>query len=141
MFEHSTQPVISTWRFVARLARSSGIALSLIGVSLLIGMVGYHALEGFGWIDAFLNASMLLGGMGPVNAPASYGGKLFAGLYALYCGLIVIVVAGVLLAPVAHRLLHKFHVRRSQVMSGEHLGGMAAHQSNAGNPPAPQERS
>lgn len=141
MFEHSAQPVISTWRFVARLARSSGIALSLIGVSLLIGMVGYHALEGLGWIDAFLNASMLLGGMGPVNAPASYGGKLFAGLYALYCGLIVIVVAGVLLAPVAHRFLHKFHVRRSQVMSSERVDGVAAQQSDAGNPPGPRERS
>jgi hypothetical protein len=75
-------------------------------------MVGYHSLEGLTWIDAFLNASMLLGGMGPVNAPTSFGGKLFAGLYALYCGLVVILVAGVLLAPVAHRLLHKFYVRQ-----------------------------
>jgi hypothetical protein len=73
-------------------------------------MVGYRTLEGVSWMDAFLNASMLLGGMGPVNIPATFGGKLFAGLYALYCGLAVILVAGVILAPVAHRILHTFHV-------------------------------
>lgn len=86
------------------------IALALIAVSLFIGMAGYHSLEGLSWIDAFLNAAMLLGGMGPVNTPATCGGKLFAGLYALYCGLAVIVVAGVMLAPIAHRILHRFHM-------------------------------
>lgn len=74
-------------------------------------MAGYHLLEKLNWIDAFLNASMILGGMGPVDVPHSYGGKLFAGCYALYCGLIVILIAGVLLAPMAHRLLHKFHIQ------------------------------
>ena len=113
MFEHGAQPLLSRVEFIARLARSGGIALGLIVISLLAGMVGYHALEGLNWIDAFLNAAMLLGGMGPVNAPASFGGKLFAGLYALYCGLVVIVVAGLLLAPVAHRILHKFHAAHS----------------------------
>jgi hypothetical protein len=95
-----------------RLAHSGIIAIALIAVSLFIGMSGYHLFEGLSWIDAFLNASMLLGGMGPVNAPATSGGKLFAGLYALYCGLAVIVVAGVILAPVAHRILHRFHFER-----------------------------
>lgn len=94
---------------MVRLAHSGIIALTLIGISLFIGMVGYHALEGLSWIDAFLNASMLLGGMGPVTTPLSSGGKLFAGLYALYCCLAVIIVAGVILAPVAHRSLHRFH--------------------------------
>jgi hypothetical protein len=84
--------------FLARLARVAGTALVLVSVSLLIGMVGYHALEGLPWIDAFLNTSMLLGRMGPVNPLTSYGGKLFAGLFALYCGLVVILVAGLLLA-------------------------------------------
>jgi len=92
------------------MAHSGVIALALIAASLFIGMVGYHILEGLNWIDAFLNASMLLGGMGPVNTPATFGGKLFAGLYALYCGLAVILVAGVLLAPIAHRILHRFHM-------------------------------
>ncbi len=86
------------------------MALILICVSLFIGMLGYHALENLSWIDAFLNAAMLLGGMGPVNAPITVAGKLFAGLYALYCGLAVIFVAGLLLAPLLHRFLHKFHL-------------------------------
>jgi len=102
--------VIPPHRFIIRLANSGLVALALIAVSLFVGMVGYHVLEGVSWIDAFLNASMLLGGMGPVNIPVTSGGKLFAGLYALYCGLAVILVAGVILAPVAHRILHTFHM-------------------------------
>ena len=109
-FEHRAQPVIPARQFMVRLAHSGVIALTLIVISLFIGMVGYRALEGLSWIDAFLNASMLLGGMGPVTTPLSFGGKLFAGLYALYCGLAVIIVAGVILAPVAHRALHRFHM-------------------------------
>ena len=109
-FERRAQPVLPRRQFVIRLAHSGVVALALIAASLLIGMVGYRVFEGLGWIDAFLNASMLLGGMGPVNTPVTSGGKIFAGLYALYCGLAVIVVAGVVLAPVAHRVLHKFHV-------------------------------
>ena len=109
-FEHRTQPVIPPHQFIIRLAHSGIIALALIGISLFIGMAGYHNLEGLCWIDAFLNASMLLGGMGPVDTPVTDGGKLFAGLYALYCGLVVILAAGVILAPVAHRILHRFHM-------------------------------
>ncbi len=109
MFEHRTQSPLTRRQFFWRLARSGAVALALAAGSLLIGMAGYHRLEHLSWVDAFLNASMLLGGMGPVNAPVSYAGKLFAGVYALYCGLVVILVAGVLVAPVVHRLLHKFH--------------------------------
>jgi hypothetical protein len=109
-FEHRAQPVIPSHQFIIRLVQSGIIALALIAVSLFVGMVGYHILEGLSWIDAFLNASMLLGGMGPVNPPITFGGKIFAGLYALYCGLAVILVAGVILAPVAHRILHRFHM-------------------------------
>lgn len=109
-FEHRTQPLISLNQFILRLVHSGLVAFALIAISLFIGMVGYHLLEELNWIDAFLNASMLLGGMGPVNSPTTFGGKLFAGSYALYCGLVVILVAGILLAPVAHRLLHRFHM-------------------------------
>lgn len=109
-FEHRAQPLIPPHQFIIRLAHSGIIAVALIAVSLVVGMVGYHVLEGLSWMDAFLNASMLLGGMGPVNMPVTIGGKLFAGLYALYCGLAVILVAGVILAPVAHRILHRFHI-------------------------------
>jgi hypothetical protein len=109
-FERRAQPVAPLRQFIVRLAHSGIIAVLLIAVSLFVGMVGYHVLERLSWSDAFLNASMLLGGMGPVNIPTTFGGKVFAGLYALYCGLAVIVVAGVILAPVAHRVLHTFHM-------------------------------
>jgi hypothetical protein len=114
MYEHRTQPLLSRRKFVGRLAQSAGVAAILVLVSLAIGMVGYHALERLAWLDAFVNAAMLLGGMGPVDAPHTAGGKLFAGLYALYCGLIVILVAGVILAPLAHRFLHRFHLERER---------------------------
>lgn len=109
-FEHRTQPVISSHQFIIRLAHSGFISLILIAFSLLMGMVGYHVLENLNWIDAFLNASMLLEWMGPINTPTTYEGKLFAGLYALYCGLTVIFVTGVILAPIVHRVLHRFHM-------------------------------
>jgi hypothetical protein len=81
----------------------------LVLVSLLIGMAGYMHYEQLAWRDAFLNAAMLLGGMGPVESPHTAGGKLFAGVYALYAGLVFLVATGVVFAPVVHRLLHKFH--------------------------------
>lgn len=109
-YEHRTQPLITTAQFLRRLASSGIYALGIIGISLFIGMLGYHILEKLSWMDAFLNSAMLLGGMGPVNPPVSEWGKLFAGLYALYCGLVVILIAGIILAPVAHRLLHRFHM-------------------------------
>src|SRR5437879_4023957 len=107
MFEHRSEPLLSPSAFLGRLARSVLLGAGLISVSLLAGMEGYHAFERLSWIDAFLNAAMLLGGMGPVETPATEGGKVFAGLYALYCGLVVIAAAGIMLAPVAHRILHR----------------------------------
>jgi hypothetical protein len=111
-FEHNTQPVVPLRVFLLRLVRSGLLALVLVLVSLSVGMLGYHGFEGLGWTDAFLNASMILGGMGPVDTLHTEAGKLFAGAYALYSGLIVIAVAGILLTPVIHRLLHKFHASR-----------------------------
>jgi Co/Zn/Cd efflux system component len=86
----------------------------VVAASLAIGMAGYHGLERLSWLDSFLNAAMLLGGMGPLAAPQTYAGKLFAGCYALYCGLVVIAVAGIVLVPVAHRILHRFHLEEGQ---------------------------
>ena len=88
----------------------AGVALTLIGISLLAGMIGYAHYEHMSWLDAFLNSAMLLGGMGPVKTEdLSAPGKLFAGMYALYAGLVFIVVMGIILAPVIHRILHRFH--------------------------------
>ena len=110
LFENRSQPLLSRRQFLSRLARSAGMALALVMASLGVGMIGYHLTEGLDWVDSFLNAAMLLGGMGPVNPPVKFWGKIFAGVYALYCGLAVIMIAGLLLAPLAHRLLHRFHL-------------------------------
>jgi hypothetical protein len=83
--------------------------MGMVALSLLIGVTGYHFFESMDWLDAFLNASMILGGMGPVDALHTVGGKLFAGIYAIYSGLFLIGATGMLLAPVFHRILHKFH--------------------------------
>ena len=82
----------------------------LVVISLAVGMLGYHGFENLSWLDAFLNASMILSGMGPVTSPVTTGGKLFAGIYALYSGFAVLVIAGVIFAPVVHRFLHRFHL-------------------------------
>jgi hypothetical protein len=83
-------------------------------VSLAVGMLGYHFLGGLAWIDAFLNASMILSGMGPVDMLSTFGAKLFAGLYALYSGLALIATAALVLAPILHRFLHRFHLEDSK---------------------------
>ena len=110
MYESRKQPILPSRRFARRLATHSAAALGLLVFSLGIGMVGYVAFEHLSWIDAFLNASMLLGGMGPVDPPKTSAGKIFAGCYALYAGLVFIVTAAVLCAPLLHRVLHRFHV-------------------------------
>jgi hypothetical protein len=92
------------------LAKCFGAASSLICLSLLGCMVGYHWLEGLPWIDAYVNAAMILSGMGPLDPPRTVAGKVFAGTYALYSGLAVILAAGILFAPVIHRMLHQFHL-------------------------------
>jgi hypothetical protein len=96
--------------FLARLAMYAALATALLGGSLGVGMWGYAHYEGLAWRDAFLNAAMLLGGMGPVEEPRTPGGKVFAGAYALYAGLVFLVAVAVVLAPVFHRVLHSFHL-------------------------------
>lgn len=93
--------------------RHGGAALLAIAVSLAAGTVGYHALGDLAWVDAFENASMILGGMGPVDPITRTSGKLFASFYALYSGVVFLVVAGLLFTPVLHRLLHHFHLERN----------------------------
>jgi hypothetical protein len=109
MYEHGRQAVLSPAKFRVRLAKSTAFALGLIAVSLAIGTIGYRFTEGMPWIDAFLNASMLMGGMGPIGELQHDSAKLFASFFALYAGLVFIVVAGVLLGPIVHRMLHKLH--------------------------------
>jgi hypothetical protein len=109
MYEPKSQRPLTRPIFARRLVIHTGIALGLIAFSLAMGMTGYVCFEHLTWLDAFLNSSMLLGGMGPVNAPATDAGKLFAGLFALYAGLVFIVTAALLFTPLLHRLMHHFH--------------------------------
>lgn len=109
MYESRRQPVLARRHFFRRVLGHLGVALLLLAGSLAVGMTGYRVLEGLSWTDAFLNAAMLLGGMGPVDHPATPAGKWFAGMYALYAGLVFIVTAALLFSPLLHRLLHHFH--------------------------------
>jgi hypothetical protein len=109
-FEHRRQPLASTGVFFRRMVRYLALSTGIIVVSLGIGIVGYHYLEGLPWIDSLLNASMILGGMGPVDTLHTSIGKVFASLYALFSGMVLLVAAGVLIAPVFHRFLHHFHL-------------------------------
>ena len=109
MYEPKTHRPLARPVFVRRLLLHTLIALALIAFSIAMGMAGYHGFEHLPWLDAFLNASMLLGGMGPVNAPVTDAGKLFAGIFALYAGLVFIVTAALLFTPLLHRLMHRFH--------------------------------
>jgi hypothetical protein len=109
MFEKRHHKILNTQQFAVRVMVwlvATGVVLC---ASLAVGVMGYHFLEGMAWLDAFLNAAMILGGMGPVDALHTAAGKVFAGLYALYCGLLLVVCGGVLLVPVFHRVLHRFH--------------------------------
>ena len=106
MYEHRSAPLLPLRQFVLRLIRHGGLIVALLVVSLTVGILGYHVLARMTWIDAFLNAAMILGGMGPVDILTSDGAKLFAGLYALYCGVFFLVIAGLILAPFLHRVLH-----------------------------------
>ena len=110
MLEQKSQKIIPVSVFLRRLAGYIGVAILVILTALLIGIAGYHWIAGLGWVDALLNASMILGGMGPVNLLTNTAAKLFASAYALFSGLMFIAVMGIVLTPIAHRILHKFHM-------------------------------
>jgi hypothetical protein len=109
IFEHRQQKPIPLKAFLIRQGRYLLSASLLLAFGLGIGVIGYHELETMSWIDSFLNAAMILGGMGPVDILHTQAGKLFAGVYALFSGLMFLVAAGLFFSPLVHRLLHKFH--------------------------------
>lgn len=110
MYEHHKQPLASHKVFAQRLTRNGLMGLALLTFSLLVGMFGYHFLESLSWIDSLLNASMILGGMGPVNPLQTNAGKIFASFYAIYSGVVLLASVGILIAPIFHRFLHRFHL-------------------------------
>ena len=106
MYEHRSAPVIPWPAFVRRMLRHSGYVMAVAAASIVLGMLGFHLIAMQGWVDAFLNAAMLLGGMGPVGDIQSTAGKIFAGIFALYAGLVFIAAFVLLTAPALHRLVH-----------------------------------
>jgi hypothetical protein len=110
MYEHHRQPLVPREVFLRRLLRHGGIALALIAGSLLLGVLGYRFIAGLGWVDAIENAAMILGGMGPISPLSTDAAKLFAACYALFSGIVFLVGVGVLVAPVLHRFMHRFHL-------------------------------
>jgi hypothetical protein len=110
MYEHHKQPLARPEVFAKRLLLNGLIGLILLFFSLGVGMLGYHFFESLSWIDSLLNASMILGGMGPVDPMHTVAGKLFASFYAIYSGVILLASVGILAAPIFHRFLHRFHL-------------------------------
>ena len=110
MFESKHHRLLPADAFVRRMFGVLLLTLAVISVALAIGVLGYHHLAGFSWIDSILNASMILGGMGPVGDLPNDGAKLFASAYAIFSGLVFISVMGIVLGPMAHRMLHRFHI-------------------------------
>jgi len=114
MYEHHSKPLLSRKLFVKRLVGHFTLAFSTLLLSLGIGIAGYHFTEGLSLIDSILNASMILGGMGPVDLLKTPAGKLFASAYSLFSGIIFLAAAGIIIAPIAHRLLHKMHLSNGE---------------------------
>lgn len=119
MYEHRTAPLLARPHFLRRQLLHAGFAGVLLSGALAAGVLGYHLTEGLSWLDSLLNASMILGGMGPVDPVRTVGGKLFASAYALFSGVVFLIAAGVLFAPAFHRFLHRFHLD----LDGEEGGG------------------
>ena len=109
-FEHHRQPLADRRLFARRVVRYIALSSAIILGSLAVGVIGYHYTEGLPWLDSLLNASMILGGMGPVSVITTTGGKIFASVYSLFSGIVFLAVAGITIAPIAHRMLHKLHL-------------------------------
>ena len=104
------KPLLPRKVYLQRVVRNACLGVGFIVGSLFIGMLGYHALEKMSWVDAFVNAAMILSGMGPVSTLQTDAGKIFAGCYALYSGIALILIIGIIFAPVIRRFLHKYHL-------------------------------
>jgi len=115
MFEHRSQPMLPMLVFMRRLALHGFGALALVLASLILGILGYHGLEGLPWIDSLLNAAMILGGMGPVNPLHTISGKIFASAYALFSGIVFLAASGLVFAPILHRFMHRFHLESDEM--------------------------
>ena len=116
-FESRGQPLAASRKFAQRLLRNALWSLGFIVIWLIIGMAGYSGFEGMSLVDSFVNAAMILSGMGPVQPLSTAGGKIFAGLYAIFSGIVIFGIAGIALAPLYHRMLHRFHLQDDDAAS------------------------
>ncbi len=114
MYEKHYEPLLPRTQFIIRILSHLLTGLGILAISLGIGVLGYHGFEHLSWLDSLLNASMILGGMGPVNTLQSDGGKWFASFYALFSGMIFLGIFGIIIAPVIHRLLHLMHLDETE---------------------------
>lgn len=119
LYEHQSEPLLPWGKFVRRFLVHFGYAFLFILLSLFIGMTGYHFFEGFGLVDSFLDASMILAGMGPVGQLKTTGGKIFAGCYAIYSGIAFLSTVAVIFSPVVHRFLHSIHLKSVKTTKDE----------------------
>ncbi len=117
-YEHRTEPLLPRRQFYRRLVQHGLVAFALMALSLGLGVLGYRITEGLSWLDSLLNASMILGGMGPVAVLHTPAGKLFASFYALFSGAVFLGMAGIVVAPIAHRLLHRLHLEEGPLSEG-----------------------
>lgn len=115
--EHHGQPLLPLHGFVLRVLTYVSYALSIIAVFLGLGVLGYHFIVGLSWLDAVLNASMIISGMGPVDAINSDAGKVFASLYAILSGVVFAIVTGIVISPIVHRVMHRLHLQRDKSRS------------------------
>ena len=120
MIEHHHAPLLPRRKFARRLARNFVAATGIVAVSLGIGVLGYHLLARLRWVDAFLNAAMILTGMGPVGDLPTDAAKVFASFYALFSGVVFLTAVAVLIAPLFHRFMHRFHLEDEEEASGAH---------------------
>ena len=111
-FEHHSQPLLHMQGFLVRVLTFIGYALLIIIAALAVGILGYHFFVGLAWLDAFLNAAMILSGMGPVDPINADSGKWFASLYALLSGLVFAITTGIIISPIIHRVMHRLHLER-----------------------------
>jgi hypothetical protein len=121
-YEHRGQPLLPRLEFLKRVVIHVSIGAGIIFGSLGVGILGYHILGGLSWIDSLVNASMILGGMGPVDPISRNAGKVFASFYALYSGIVFLLTVGIIIAPVAHRILHRFHLETEGDVEKEEEG-------------------
>ena len=141
VFESRYEPILPTRVFFRRLFKCLGLALAIVAVALSIGVMGYHFIAGLPWIDALLNASMILTGMGPVDVLQSNAAKIFASFYALFSGVVFISLMGLLLSPIAHRVMHKFHISDEDINEEDSRKAGDSRNENTAHKPEPRHRS